>query len=78
MGLGGGGTSLVASPLTLSPPAVNPPQADSTTFPDALNFNPTLNTGLAGAGNTFDPFGFGGDGTPSLFPPDGIFDWGAR
>lgn len=41
-------------------------------FPDTLNFNPSLN----GGGGQFDPFGVGGDGTPSLFPPDGIFDWG--
>ncbi|ORY74320.1 fungal-specific transcription factor domain-domain-containing protein [Leucosporidium creatinivorum] len=42
-------------------------------FPDTLNFNPSLNQ--PGGGGQFDPFGVGGDGTPSLFPPDGIFDW---
>jgi hypothetical protein len=56
------------------------PQLSATdySFPigqDALNFNPALN--LPGSAQ-FDPFGVGGDGTPSLFPPDGIFDWGER
>lgn len=58
-----GTASFVASPADMSSMDFN--------FPDALSFNPSLNQ----PGAAFDPFGVGGDGTPSLFPPDGIFDW---
>lgn len=54
-----------------------PPQAELGTFPDTLNFNPTLNSSDTAA---FDGFGFGNGaeaqaGGPALFPPDAIFDW---
>lgn len=87
---GNGNNGFVASPQGLSPGAagagastlgagVDVPSATTTTettlpdlsFPESFNFNPSLNNN-----SSFDPFGYAGDGTPSLFPPEGIFDWG--
>lgn len=47
----------------------------ASTFPDAMNFNPTFNlsNGIGGYGNdTFPSFNL--DGSPALFPNE-IFDW---
>ncbi|KAK4053439.1 hypothetical protein OIV83_001605 [Microbotryomycetes sp. JL201] len=65
---------------------IDPPSTTSTTdvnaelmsfFGSDVNFNPTLNNPLtqAAPANQFDPFGTLGDGTPSLFPGEGVLDW---
>ncbi|KAM0788470.1 hypothetical protein ACM66B_001603 [Microbotryomycetes sp. NB124-2] len=47
-------------------------------FGSDVNFNPTLNAtfnSTAAPANQFDPFGTLVDGTPSLFPGEGVLDW---
>lgn len=70
-------TEVEESPAPENLPQPSPPTGSGSGmehlgFPDALNFNPTLNTSSA---STFDGYGFGAS-EGSLFPPDGIFDWG--